>query len=535
LLVVILASMVFARRTTAGPRTDALKREWERIRKVVGIGSQGLNLGRGAAGAGSLVITGPKLVPLETVRQAVGVPPKQVAVRKSWASGAVKLIKALYRARGYTYARAWAQVELDGRVRIDVDEGKIQLVFVGAGTFSSFLYRIDLLPPERVYHRPTVTKSLAELKRKHGLVNAYHRVIDASPPVVNRLGQLVPQRELRVYVITDEFFGWSPGIEVTSTWGIVPDVTYTAKEMLLSKDRFLGELEMAVPFRRLFTDQDPQFQWVHGRMHLAYQFPGFLQSWLAPLVDGSTSLSRYSRSDGKIEEYLDHRGEALAYLAFMLPGSLRIQVGGGMDYSHAFDLVQDPEARLDDPLPDDQDRFHFLSRVEVSKSFGRNVLRRDLRDEMRMRLSVGTSGAADLLVDLRFWGQLSFNLGRHDLLIRTRGVFLTGDIRFWDEVELAGQYLRCHFDSRYWVREALQGSIELRFAIARWFKVGVFHDLSGFFDLSRHGDPLSAADAFGPSLHFLLFDLFSFDIYYAFGFSPSGFSHNLSFRLQRAF
>ena len=53
---------------------------------------------------------------------------------------------------------------------------------------------------------------------------------------------------------------------------------------------------------------------------------------------------------------------------------------------------------------------------------------------------------------------------------------------------------------------------------------------------SPHPTKLVAmADAFGPSLHLLILDLFALDIFYAFGFAPVGFDHNISFSLQTVF
>ncbi len=516
ILVLALAAPAAARST---PR-----RAWDAIRELVS---------RKRAPTSELSITGPRQLPPGASWAAAGVLPTRVAARQRWARGAARRIRAFYRARGYTLARVWYTVDAEGRVQLDVDEGLIKLSFVGTDDFSSFLYGVDLLPPGDIFHKPTLKRSMAELKRKRNLSAVYYRVVDTSPPVKNRLGQLVPQRQLRVYVLSKEFFGLKPRIQVSSSWGITPKLGLKYKGVFLEGDRFTADAEMAVPYRRFLFDQEPEAQWVHGQLDLGYRFPGLWGGRIAPQVDGGTGVSRYVRSDQHIEEYLTHHGEAFANAVLELPSQLTLKAGLGMAYSRAFNLEL---AQGSASGPADKDRYLFVTRLEATKRFDREVLRRDLRDEIGLLFRAGTSGGGDdTLLDLRFRWRFVIHLGRHDLLLRGRGVFMTGALRFWDEAELAGRYMRCFHDSRYWVREALQAGIDLRFALTRWFKLGLYHDLSAFFDRTQPTAPLVTANGFGPSLHFLMFDFFAFDIYYAFGFAPAGFDHNILFSLERAF
>ena len=133
-------------------------------------------------------------------------------------------------------------------------------------------------------------------------------------------------------------------------------------------------------------------------------------------------------------------------------------------------------------------------------------------------------------------GQWAANWGRHHLILRGRAALLAGDVRFWDDVPLAGDYQRVFFSSRYWVHDAVQLETAYRMSLWRsWFAVGVFHDGSLFMDRSLPVHGIAGADAFGPSLHFLLLDTFALDVYAGFGFAPVGFDQTLTFAMQTIF
>jgi hypothetical protein len=127
-------------------------------------------------------------------------------------------------------------------------------------------------------------------------------------------------------------------------------------------------------------------------------------------------------------------------------------------------------------------------------------------------------------------------VGRHRFILRGRGVALAGDIRFWDDMQLAGDYQRVFFGNRYWVHQAAQLETAYRIHLWRdWFSVGAFHDTSLFMDRSQPQHHAAVVDAFGPSVHFLIFDTFALDLYAGFGYSPVGFDQTVTFALQTIF
>jgi hypothetical protein len=101
---------------------------------------------------------------------------------------------------------------------------------------------------------------------------------------------------------------------------------------------------------------------------------------------------------------------------------------------------------------------------------------------------------------------------------------------------LGGDYQRVFFGNRYWVRQAAQLEVAYRMRAFRdWFALGVFHDTSIFGDRSRPNRPATIVNAFGPSVHFRLFDTFALDLFAGFGFSPRGFDQTVTFALQTIF
>ena len=69
--------------------------------------------------------------------------------------------------------------------------------------------------------------------------------------------------------------------------------------------------------------------------------------------------------------------------------------------------------------------------------------------------------------------------------------------------------------------------------------MGLFHDFSVFGDRSKVPDQrprLSYANAFGPSVHGLIFNFLAVDLFYGFGFSHTGaFTHTLTFTVRNIF
>lgn len=480
-------------------------------------------------GAPPLLLRGADQLPEAELRAVVGKVPQSLVGRRAWAERAVQRIGALYRRRGYAYARVWWRCDDRGRLTIDVDEGKMGLAFVGASSLQALLYQIDVYLPGGVFHVGTLERALAELRRKHDLLTVYYRVSEGRPFQENRLGTAVPQRRLRIFILTRERFGWDLGLALDPLWGLVPRGGVRLRDAVLRDDRASARLRIAVPHRRFIVDESPSFQWVHGRFEAAYRLPKLFGAPLAPTLEGMTELSRYSRTDGLIARYFAYRGELFATLRLLPARWLTLGAGAGVAFTRAFQLVSREELGQRQLL-----RYVLRSSGEVG--FGNEaLLRRDQRTRMGLAVALALARDQRPLLSTRFSGQYVLPLGRGELRLRGRLLHLSGSVRFWDEEPLAGDYLRAFFDNRYWVREAGQLGLAGRWNASRAVQLGIFHDAALFRDRSRAWRPAALANGFGPSLHFLLFEQFMLDLYYAFGFAPVGFDHNFSLTLRSAF
>jgi hypothetical protein len=149
----------------------------------------------------SVEITGTKVLPPEVARDAAGLPPPGTARLEAWGAKAVGRIVAAYKAKGYTFARAWSRADPEGGVQIDVDEGRMSgIVFLGASPHQAILFRVDVALPNDVFHLPTLQRGLKEIKAKYKLLSVGWEVADREELVENRHGDPIALRGLRVTI-----------------------------------------------------------------------------------------------------------------------------------------------------------------------------------------------------------------------------------------------------------------------------------------------------------------------------------------------
>jgi hypothetical protein len=452
-----------------------------------------------------------------------------------WAAAACNHIVQAYHAADYDYARAWFSLEEKKLIWIHVDPGRMRVSFVGVGGVGAALFRLSLNLPSNVFHKPTVEHALQELKEKYGLVNITYRVRDLGESQITPFGPMVPDRILQIYVVSREFLGWSLDVSVSAAWGVVPALSYHRASVLLDDDRLFTRVEFAFPYRQYLTEEEPRLRWVHGGFDAAYRLPRRLQGRLALRLETSLYLSQYDRPDLAIETYDFLRSTAVPALVFIRP-YLEVSLGAGSDVVRIFQVQRVPASATDNPALGDLKSVRALFRLVTNLDPRALVMQRDQRPWVHLQLDAATSNIQKWLVTTILTGQEVLSVGRHRFILRGRGALLAGDVRFWDEMQLAGDYQRVFFANRYWVRQAAQVETAYRIHLWRdWFALGVFHDTSLFMDRSQpiHGTAL--VDAFGPSVHFLLLDTFALDIYAGYGYSPMGFDQTITFALQTIF
>lgn len=484
-------------------------------------------------------ITGTAVLPEEIARVAVGSPPSPGENIHAWGRAATERAVEAYRSRGYRYARAWfSDNKQPGVLWFDVDEGRMRVSFVGMGSISASLFRLRLNMPGGVFQKDDLEKSLAEQKKSFQLTGVDYRVHELEGDEMTVFGEAVPSRTLQIYVARRESYGWALDIAVSAAWGVVPSLKYSASNVLWQDDRLSADLESAVPYRRYIFDASPQATWVHGGLSLWYRLPHFGPHSMefhgfAPRLDSSVYLSQYARSDLKLTSFYLLRDVTVANMVSSW-SDVEFSFGLGADLARVFFLrtVFTPTGDLPVVPPNNVYSARALVRTAVQWTSDLPWVRRDQRTLANLQIEL----CAPVEVRASLWGQYTLVAGRNRLFTRGRVVTLAGNVPFWDDVELAGNYQRVFFGDLYWVHQAAQIEIAYHINLWRdWFELGVFHDLSVFEDRISSPPTVRMMDAFGPSLHFLVLDQYALSIHQGVGFAPGKFSQTLSFAVESVF
>ena len=492
-----------------------------------------------AAAPPTVEITGTEVLNPRVARSAAGLPRADTADLAAWGAGAAARIVAAYATRGYSYARAWSKVGPDGSVLIDVDEGRMSgIVFVGASPDQAILFRVDVALPDDVFHLPTLEHGLDEIKTKYNLVSVDWAVVDREELIPNRLDQPVPLRSLRVNIARENQYGWRIAAELDPTFGLVPRGGYTHSSLLMDGDKLGVSLAVGVPWRRYLLDAEPKFTWVHGELLAAYTTVPFADGRLSASYEAAGAVSRFDRVDLGLATYFAARWSTYLNLQVHLVRQLLVlSFGFGVGDTHVFraePVVSTPPVA--DTSPPERTRFRYLFRVLADLDLDPDASLVGRKRDFRLQAVFALPQSGGSMLDLLLTGRYVFTFGYHDLLLKVRGVYLLGDVLFWDEQTLAGEFQRVFFGDRYWIHQAAQLELAVRFGVYDdKVKLGLFHDFSVFADRTRPGHPAAWANGFGPSIHFLIFDQFQLDLYYGFGFAPAGFDHNFSLALETTF
>jgi hypothetical protein len=475
----------------------------------------------------------------KVARTAIGPPPGPGTDVREWGAQAVQRIVAAYQARGYRYARAWFNDSKEpGVLWFDVDEGRMRVSFVGMGSISATLFRLRLVMPQGVFQEDDIQRSLEEQKEAFNLANVYYIVHETEGSDITVFGEVVSARTLEIHVTSRESFGWALDISASASWGVVPRLRYSEANFLRHDDRLLLVLDVAVPYRRYIFDATPKLTWVHGVLDVSYRLPRFALGrkrfrGFAPQFDSSNSVSQYARADLRLASFYLSRDVTTASLVSSW-ADVELSLGFGADLARVF-LLEAASSQPGQPpveLPGEVYSARALARVTGRWTSARPWTRRDRRTTVNVFADI--CAPAEFRASL--WGQYVSAVGRHSLFLRGRGVELGGNIPFWDDVELAGNYQRVFFNDLYWAHQAAQVETAYHVRLWRdWFEAGVFHDLTIFRDRISSPTALRAMDAFGPSLHFLILDQYALSIYQGFGFAPGRFSQTFSFTVESMF
>ena len=486
----------------------------------------GLTLLTALASAQEPTVVGVTRLADESVKTAVGLPGDEPTL---WAREARQRLLDLYRRDGYTAARVWVRDEAEGPV-VEVDEGRVhRVVLEGANTYERLILSDNLDLPSGLLHLPSLEASLERIASNQPNIRSLTWELidgDAWVPTVRGMGR---ERVLKVTVRVVETRGLGLDLGVEAPWGFMAGVTWDRPALFTDDDRFRLGATIAFPIREYIFEEEPKLRWVNGSIFAEHRFGRIGRTALAPKLRLEVRLPNYPRRDLGLIESGTLEGQLQASVEVWRSGPWRQTVGLVVEGGRLIYATFEPETSLDEEVG--VIRAGAFAQAELT--FDDGTLRTDLRDH----LTVFVLGAATLRgtsphLRARVEGQWVFGEPRVLGVLRMRGVHMGGDIRYFDEVPLAGPYQRVFFRNAYWVRTAAQLEAELRASLTPDVQLGVYHDLS-VFGLPRDGQIRAVlANAVGPALHLTLIDQFSIDVYYGFGLAPSGASHNMMFGLQ---
>jgi hypothetical protein len=464
---------------------------------------------------------GMNLLEYGVCEHAAGPAPADPALAADWAQPAIDRIVERYRVEGYVAARAWVRIR-DNRVTIEVDEGTIHRVrILGVSVLNRLTLADNFEFAEGgVLYEPTLTAATEKIARREDIRSVTWSLSDGDDFLFNDLGVLVPERVLDVHIATEDPLGLGVTLSVEPRWGLVTGLRWNGANAKRGDHLSIGA-RLATPYQQYVFEEEPRLRWVFGDFDVGYR-GGTWGSNVAPVIEARTSLADFNRDDLGVKTALVQQNRLDLGLAFAVAKPLHGRLGLAAEQARVpvFQLEEGAESVRHDSLV----RIMATGRLEFTPDDG--TLRTDLRDRIALTADAGWSTDDDLFYRLRLEGQVVTGVRRSDLLFRFRGDVLH-DVRFFDELRLAGSHQRVFFANQYWATRAIQGELAYRFFIRRNLKVGVFHDLTLFEDPKAKLRP-SFVNAVGPSVHLLLLDNYALDTYYGFGWSPGGTSHNLS-------
>ncbi len=444
---------------------------------------------------------------------------------------------------GYILAAVVA-VPVGDALHVTIDEGQLEkIVFRGRLTFPMVRLRLALDLPREVFNRSSIDRQLDELSKSLNIERPHWELIRSQ--TVRHLGpqltdlsmlgtisgnQLVrPQQPYELHLFfTERDWSAGPGIDVRTSYfdGFELGLNYQGRSALWTDDRWRAAVMAGLGLRNdLLTNA-------------LYVFPSRVYGevqWFTPALDAGGTFRPFvlltgqgnarQRRDLNLENYYSTTSEVSLNLALPLTEWLSLSVAFGLQHF----LVFSPMAAVGTTIPitiDTIGRFRtFLgSRLEATFETGNG------RWDRRHFVSLDTRLYANLrqpeqpmFLETRAMYQKVFAIGWHDVWLKGRGTWLTGDVLFPFEEPL-GENLRGVFGDVF-VRTAAGAKGEFRFSLTRdLYKVGAFLDVVAYGELNRDTGKqrIRFGTAFGPSFHALIEGMFQMELDLSFGVLSTG-------------
>ncbi len=454
-----------------------------------------------------------------------------------------RLLSFLKRA-GYELAQVETAVEKD-RILVDIDEGRVEKVILrGQGSVRTVQVLLSLSLPFNVFNRPYLERQLTALRAQNGVdVERFELVrtdevehlgpqVEKLPTFIDDLGKfvghpLIPPRadyELHIVFRRRE---WAAGLGLVAGLGggdgLRLGLEYREEDLWLKDDRWSAGGQFGTKIRTRISNQHAYLALTRAAVELQWFTPR-LGLGLRPTLQVRFDLTSRQRPDIGLESYYATRAQAVAALSYDFFRGATVTLGVGAEQLDVFSLRPvEGSAPAAGVLPSSALRPYLSGTAQLV--FDMDEIRRDRRHELEVtgRHYPGKSQRGYGLTAYRY--QKFFEVGWHDVLLTSRGVYLWGVQPFIEEQPVGGQLVRGVFDTRFYARRALGTGLEGRFSLTRdIYKVGGFVDVALFGELDRaaHTEKARVIASLGPSFHVLIADAFQLDLYYSLGFAGRG-------------
>lgn len=501
-----------------------------------------------------IVFTGNAVLNDQVYRAVLDLPKEASPTASNARLVRTRLLDFLRRA-GYELAKVKAKVD-GSHILVDIDEGRVdKVIILGQGAYKTLRVKLDLAVPHNVFNRRELVEQLEALSEKYdfrdysiALVPVEKEEEHVGPqlelPQIQAADVIPPERpfELHIKLKSQDFgSGVSPDVAFNSLEGVGVGLRYRARGLLATEDRTDVRARIASTLRQRIDETGTRPVLSRAYMEARQYTAPLLNAGLRGFLWLQSDLLNRQRGDLGIESFFYLSLSATLNFQYQFSEIISASLGAGAEHRRLFAI--DP-ANDADPLvgatPRQQSRPFGVAAIDFT--FNPEEVRRDRKSYLSLeaRGYMRANEERPNALRLNYYFQTMKMIGWNELWLKSRGSSMHGDSLFPDEQSIGGGYLRGPFDDNFYVRRVASISMDLRVSLVRdRFKVGLFHDLAGFGMIDRGLNKTRGfhlANAFGPSVHVLIFDAFQLDAYYGFGFAPvREFDHGFTLTLQQAF
>jgi hypothetical protein len=452
------------------------------------------------------------------------------------------------RASGYDLATVEA-VEENSRIVVDVDEGRLdKVIFVGETAANAIRLQIAVALPGRIFNRSLLERKLAEVIAETDVINAQYEIVPVKE--VDHPGIQVPDpglipgyeiftpgepHELRIRL---QHEGWTRGLDAEFGYK-APDGLFIRgdyKHGGLFFDRDLGQISSRVAVRLVdaFTTAATRVGLSEASLRLHWYTPPFAGDLLRSFFLLEALALGARRSDLGLKSYLQSPLRGSFNFQLSLSRYLELALGFGVEHRSLYALADEddvPRAPLVDETTRSQARLFGL--FSARAVFNPEELRRDRKHELSLgaqHFSGGTKEGKPITELFLHW-QKVYTYGWDEIWLGLDGVLLLGEVPFYEEVSLGGDFLRNTF-SQIYLKKAAALHFEYRLSLSRdVFKIGVYDDFA-----IHDQDGIMYSDALGIGIHVLLLDTFQLSSYIGVGInSLAEFDVGFGIEVKQAF